>query len=47
MWLGLLIAVLAFAAGWVGCAIFGIVTESSCRRGDIDLTYLSRQDRAA
>lgn len=29
---------LALAAGWVSCAVFGALTESSCRRGDVDFT---------
>ena len=32
-----LIVVLAFNAGWVGCAVFGAVMESD-RRGTVDLS---------
>lgn len=34
----LLIALLAFAAGWVACAVFGAFADSSCRRGPVDFT---------
>ena len=34
----LLIGLLAFAAGWVACAVFGVMTESGCRRGQVDFT---------
>ena len=33
-----LIVVLAFNAGWVGCAVFGAATEHACRRGTVDLS---------
>ncbi len=38
IWLLALAAVLLVAAGWVGCAVFGAITESSCRRGAVDFT---------
>lgn len=33
-----LLLVLAAAFGWVACAVFGALTENSCRRGQVDFT---------
>lgn len=33
-----LLLLLAAAFGWVACAVFGALTEHSCRRGQVDFT---------